>query len=322
MGVIDSLSAGYRFLGRRIEIVLIPILLDILLWLSPQFSVGPLFDQVARFYTTAATAPEMPEDTAAMADQVSQLMGLMGQQSNLLDLLVNTTLLHVPGLSGALSLSADESIAAIDSWGQAFTLFMGFGLVGVLIGVVYLNLLALHLPIGTGPKPDGIQAFIETVIRHWMMVLLFIVLVAGMLFVAAIPASIGIGLLTLVSPAIGAIAMPLFGGFILLFFFYLYFATAALVLDNLPVHRAIFQSFRLVRNNFWATLGFIVLTNLISIGITLILNRLASAQPVGFFVAVGINAYIGSGLAMALLVFYRTRILRAAGEQFNPETAS
>jgi hypothetical protein len=89
------------------------------------------------------------------------------------------------------------------------------------------------------------------------------------------------------------------------------------VLDDLPVHRAMLQSFRLVRNNFWATLGFVILTNVIAIGITMILNRLAEFEPVGVLVAVGVNAYIGSGLAMAFLVFYRTRILRAAGEEVD-----
>jgi hypothetical protein len=134
--------------------------------------------------------------------------------------------------------------------------------------------------------------------------------------------SLGIGILTLLSPTIGAIAVPFFGGLVLLLFFYLYFVTAGLVLDDLPVHRAMMQSFRLVRNNFWATLGFVIVTNLITIGITLILNRLVEAQPVGLVLAVGINAYIGSGLAMALLVFYRTRILRAAGEQVDLATVS
>lgn len=322
LGIIDSLSAGYRFLGRRIEIVLIPILLDVLIWLSPQFSVAPLFDQVAEFYTTMAGMAEAPAETAEMAEQLSEMLALTGARTNLLDLLINTTLLHVPGLLSALGPLDTETVANISSWGEAFTLFVGLGLMGLLIGVIYLNLLALHLPIGGGPKPAGLQEFAETVLRHWFTVLLFIVVVAVLLLSAAVPISIGIGVLTLISPAIGAIAMPLFGGAVLLLFFYLYFSTAALVIDNLPVHRAMLQSFRLVRNNFWATLGFVVLTNLISIGITLLLDQLVALQPVGLLLAVGVNAYIGSGLAMALLVFYRTRILRTTGEQVDFEPVS
>jgi hypothetical protein len=317
LGIIDSLSAGYRFLGRRIEIVLIPILLDILLWLGPQFSVAPLFDQVARFYATAASAPELPPDTGVMAEQVAEMLALLGERINLLELLVNTTLLHVPGLIATLGPLDSQAVATISSWAQAFSLFVGLGLAGLLIGVTYLNLLALYLPIGQGQKPSGVQQFLETVLRHWLTVLLYIVVMIVVLVAAAVPMSILVGILTVISPAIGALTMPIFGGLALLVFFYLYFVAAALVLDDLPVHRAMLQSFRLVRNNFWATLGFVILTNVIAIGITMILNRLAEFEPVGVLVAVGVNAYIGSGLAMAFLVFYRTRILRAAGEEVD-----
>ncbi|MEX1018047.1 MAG: hypothetical protein WDZ49_00230 [Litorilinea sp.] len=303
------------------EIVLIPILLDLLIWYAPQFSIAPLFAQLARFYTSAATAPDLPADTGMMAEQVAELLALTGERTNLLQLLINTTVLHVPGLLANLGATGTQAVAQIASWGQALTLVAGFGLIGLLVGVIYLNLLALHLPIGRTPKSTGVGEFLQTVIRHWFMVVLFIVVVAVLLLSAGVPLSIGIGLLTLISPAIGALAMPFFGGLLLLVFFYLYFVTAALILDNLPIQRAMLQSFRLVRNNFWATLGFVIVTNLITIGITMILDRLVAIQPIGVVIAVGINAYIGSGLAMALLVFYRTRVLRAAGEQFELEVA-
>jgi hypothetical protein len=93
-------------------------------------------------------------------------------------------------------------------------------------------------------------------------------------------------------------------------FFYLYFVSAALILDNLPVHRAIMQSFVVVRNNFWATLGFILLNFVIMLGYSFIMASLAEIEPVGTVAAICLYAYIGSGLAMALLVFYRTRILK------------
>ena len=78
---------------------------------------------------------------------------------------------------------------------------------------------------------------------------------------------------------------------------------------------AVAQSFTVVRKNFWSTLAFIVLTSVISLGIALIMQRLTAIAPIGTAVAIVINAYIGSGLAMALLVFYRTRILHAAAEE-------
>jgi hypothetical protein len=114
----------------------------------------------------------------------------------------------------------------------------------------------------------------------------------------------------LVSPLVGSLLLMLLSGTLLVLFFYLYFVTAAVILDNLPVHRAIAQSFVLVRNNFWATLAFVLLYNVITLGFAFIMASVAEMSSVGTIAAILIYAYIGSGLAMSLLVFYRTRILK------------
>ena len=84
------------------------------------------------------------------------------------------------------------------------------------------------------------------------------------LFIGSIPIALATALLSLISPFFGSLILLLLSGTILVLFFYLYFVTAAVVMDNLPVHRAIAQSFVLVRNNFWATLGFVLLYNFIT----------------------------------------------------------
>jgi hypothetical protein len=181
---------------------------------------------------------------------------------------------------------------------------------GVLIGVVYMNMLARNLPLGDAPKPMTFGAFVEMVIRHWLMILAFLALIVVALVVGSVPIALATAVLTLISPFIGSLVLLVMSGALLVLFFYLYFVTAAVVMDNLPVHRAIMQSFVLVRNNFWATLGFVVLYNLITLGFAYIMTNLAEITPFGTIAAILIYAYIGSGLAMGLLVFYRTRIIK------------
>ena len=65
MSIIDSLSAGYRFLTRRLDLLFLPILLDLILWLAPGLSVAPLFERAAHFYqevsaTPGLTGPPLP----------------------------------------------------------------------------------------------------------------------------------------------------------------------------------------------------------------------------------------------------------------------
>ena len=95
--VIDSLSAGYRFLGRRVELILIPVLLDLWLWLGPQLSVAPL--DGGFLCATMSGRPRMEGMPAiGPAGVAADAVGGSAQHSNLMDALVSGTLVHVPSL--------------------------------------------------------------------------------------------------------------------------------------------------------------------------------------------------------------------------------
>jgi hypothetical protein len=310
LGIIDSLSAGYRFLGRRLDLLLVPILLDLLFWLGPRLSVASLFQQVAIFYRQASTVEGMPTDMADMSQQMATLLAESGENSNLLGVLANSSLLHVPSLLAGSAPVSERTVIEVQSPLAALLLLIGFSLLGVLVGVVYMNMLARTLPIGDGPKPLNFGAFVEFVLRHWLMILVYVALLVVALIIGSIPITLATALLSLISPFFGSLIFMLLSGTLLVLFFYLYFVTTAVVMDNLPVHRAVAQSFVLVRNNFWGTLGFVVLYNVITLGFAFILANVAAMTPAGTIAAILSYAYIGSGLAMALLVFYRTRILK------------
>lgn len=307
MGVIDALSAGYRLLSHRLWLLLPPVLLDLAIWLSPRLSVAPLLDQVAGFYARSATMEGAPAEVADMSSQVAQMIQDMGQGSNLMTQLVNQSLTHVPSLLAMMRTVPGQSVIEIASWGKAVVIFLGLGAVGLLIGVFYLNLLSHYLPLGNESKTKTVGAFMGRTLRHWGLMMLFIALTFIALALVYTPASIGMGLVALVSPLIGSIMAMMLAGLTMLFFFYLYFTPAALILDNLPLFAAVASSYRLARNFFWATLGFVLLTNVISVGFALILTRMATSSAIGVAIAIFVNAFIGTGLALAWLIFYRTR---------------
>ncbi len=311
MGVIDSLSAGYRYLGWRLYLLVIPVLLDLLLWFTPRLSVAPLFEQAARLYADPALTKGMPSD---VIDLIQQGLMRTGQGSNLLEVLVNNSLLHMPSLlvmlgplSGAVIRNIAEPMTAI-----GFSLL--FGLLGLLLGVIFIDWLAQYLPIGAAPRPAAIGEFIGVVLRHWFKLVLFVIVSILCVIVLYIPISISATLLMLFSPTLGVFMLVIMTGMLFVLYFYMYFVPAGLIMDNLGLRAAIVQSFRLVRANFWSTVGFFLVTYLINGGFVLIFDRLAIYQPFGTLAAILVNAYIGTGMALALLIFYRTKLLRAAGE--------
>jgi hypothetical protein len=256
---------------------------------------------------------ELPPEAAEMSQNFAQLLEELGRRYNLLDMLVSSSLLHVPSLLAAIGpISTGEQVLDVGSVVSALGLSLGFGIVGILVGVIYMNLLAGTLPLGA-PKPVTLPEFARMVVRHWLLVLLYVGALFALLAAGLVPITAGIALLGLLSPALSFMAGWLLAGVVMVLFFYLYFVTAALILDNLPLHTAVAQSFVLVRNNFWAVLGFIILTNLITVGIAMLLAQLTPFEPIGPLAAIAINAYIGTGLTLALLVFYRTRLLKMTG---------
>lgn len=318
LGIIDSLSAGYRLLIQRLELLLLPLLLDAFLWFAPRLSIGPLLTGFASFYREIF---DQVGDAAAMAGpgfaelpaEVTRVMEAAGESFNLYDLLVNSSLYHVPSLLVSLpALKAGQTSREIASAFSAGGSALLLGLMGLLLGVLYMNLLARAVPLGDGEKEPPTPRFLSALLRHWLRSIGFLLAIFLLLLMIYIPTAVAITVLMLISPALGAGAMMLMGGLVTVIFFYLYFVTVGLVLDNLPVRTAVMRSIVLVRHNFWTTLGFFLLTNLISVGFTLLLREVVAVGMAGIVLGVLANAFIGTGLTMALLIFYRTRLIVTA----------
>ena len=309
MGIIDSLSAGYRLTGRRLTLLTIPILLDLVLWAAPRLSVELIIERFVQIYRQAALAGNTPTDLETLVDQVSSTLTTTASQSNLLDFLVSGTLYHVPSIMLLTGTLPGVSIIEIKNPPLAIGLSLLIGLVGLFIGVLYMGMLARAMPIGVGEKTNNWPDFFRLSIRRWLRTILFILLTILALILLYIPATIGITVITLFSASFGSIILMLVSTFTFILFFYLYFVTAGLVMDDRTIFEAISTSFSLVRSSFWSALGFILLSNVINIGFGLLISSISHSAPIGTVVAILTNAYIGTGLVMALLIYYRTQLL-------------
>jgi hypothetical protein len=310
VGIIDSISTGYRFVSQRPGLLLLPLLLDALLWVLPRWSISPLLARLADFYTGLAEDPQLAEGSPFDLTQMGELLEAVGQTSNLAQFLVNGLLYHVPSLLVTLpGIKGTHPSVEVDSIGAAGLLSLLFGLAGLLFGATYMNLLAQNLPIGEGQKALSVNILAGRIVRHWLRTIGFLVFATLGLMMIYIPGVIGITVLALISPVLGSGALFLFGGLVVVVLLYLYFVTTALVLDDLAIGHAVRRSIHLVRKNFWITLGFVLLTTLISTGMGLLFRQVTQWHTLGVAIATLGNTFVGTGLAMSLLVFYRTRIL-------------
>lgn len=324
MGIIDSLSFGYRFVSRRPELLLLPLLLDALLWAMPRWSIRPLLQRLADFYTElVANTPGLDGDFLTLSEQTNALLMAVGQTTNLAQFLVSRVLYRVPSLLAALpSVKGEHPSIEIDSLGSASLLSVFFILMGLLMGVTYMNLLAHRLPFGEGEKAVSFNDFAGRILLHWLRTIGFLLIFALILLLLYIPGIVVISVLTLISPPLGFGAMFLFGGVIVVIFFYLYFVTSALVLDDLVISSAVRRSTYIVWHNFWNTAGFVLLTMLISTGMELLFRQIVQLHTFGVAFATLGNTFIGTGLAISLLVFYRTRIMIMSPKQIRDSAST
>lgn len=317
MGIVDSLSAGYRFLTKRLDLLLIPLCLDLFLWATPRLTIRTLFERVSQLYLETAKAAigtstetsTVTEDMMPMIEEASKAIAAFGESSNLLSLLVNNSLVRMPSLIVLLEpLAGTQNRDMVDpytvvGWGVLLSI------VGLGIGVIYMELMARYLPIGALPKATEWPEFVRRVFRHWGLLILWVAVIIICGLALMIPVALAITLMFFVSPSLASLLTLFLGGMVMILYFYLYFVAAGLILDNLTLYQSVAQSFVLVRNRFWKTLGFILLTNFISMGCGLLFYQLAIYQPFGTLSALLINAYIGSGLVMALFIFYRSQLI-------------
>ncbi len=141
-------------------------------------------------------------DAADDGAVVGQHSRVLGQGFNLLKGLVSSDAAARAQPAGRwCAVLAPLPVIAMTTPGEALVWWLLFGLLGLLLGVVYLTLLARRLPIGgmAGARPAEVAV---AVLRHWLQVCGFVVLVFLALVAIYVPISLLVGLIMVFSPAL------------------------------------------------------------------------------------------------------------------------
>jgi hypothetical protein len=320
MGVIDALTEGFNIISKRVWLVLLPVLLDLVLWLGPQLSLVPLLQQ----------RPELsdaPPDLVRMMQSLEQVRlsaVKLAEGFNLFSVLA----LFAPQTLGVPSLVAGglppksfvqySWVIAIRSnvafYGWTFLLLV----MGTLIGCLYWGLIAQQVR-------DG-HADLRLLWRRapvwWGKLVVFGFLLLAVSLLLLFPVLLVVGFLAIISQELAFVALGLLAALLLwlvvLLSLYGFFFTAALIIDDQGILRAIRSSILVAHRNFWSTLGLILLINVIMVGLTLIWRSLIGSLWGTLFGIAG-NAYAGSALIAASLSFYHAR--REQGRQPKQEVS-
>jgi hypothetical protein len=301
VGIIDTLSHGYGLVLRQPWLALVPVLVDCWLWLGP------------RLPAEALVAPLLASDAAQGENGQlleTTLIGLRlaGPQSDLFTLLARQlpSLLRVVAPEQTPLAIARPLLTPSEPWALlllASLLLLG----GLLLMMLYTTLIGLVI-LG---QSASLGQLLRRAGRGWLRLLAL----SGLVLLGLLALAIPLGLLASAAALVGYSAVfflvqLLFIGLVLWLNIYLFFVVDAIVISDAGPLQAIRLSIRVVRANLWATLGLIILLNIIQLGLTGIVFVALAGTPIGLPLAIGANAFISTGLVTATMLFYRDRLAR------------
>ena len=333
LGIVGSLAAGFEMVGRHLGLVVLPVLVDLFLWLGPRVSIAPLVKQFTTFLLSQS--PSDPA-TAGQVAQAAEMLQQLGERSNLFALLSTFPLLNVP------SLLAGHAPGIVSPLGQphvmlttSILVLMAWGIVlvpaGLVLGFLYLNGLARQvralrdaeepkraLRPGPAPNPAAAPAPVtaggaaQTVevssgVGRFARIFLFAatLLVLGMVLVPLW--MLLVGTIMAVIPLLGFLIWSVSIGLGSYLILHLLFVIPGVLLGGRGLLRATWESILLIHKQFSSTVGLVLLGVLIYQGLGFVWSL-----PVGdsWALLVGVlgNGCIATGVTAALFVFYQERV--------------
>jgi hypothetical protein len=326
LSIIHSLSGGFDAITKRIWLISIPALLDLYLWMGPRLSIYSL---VERALSLVALPPNVSQEELLVLAETKELLEQASQSFNVFSFLVIRKL-SMPSLispnpwletlgitlniSSLVTFQAPEAsflsrplpVIEVRSEFLLLGLYVLLSLVGMLIGCSYLGLIAQEVR----DTQVNVAHVLQRVWIWWARVTLIALLLFMGFLMLGVPLLVLIALVSVLSRNLA----QLIGNFLIIsslwvgiwLYIYLFFFVNALILNDTGILRALWDSFNVVRRNFWSTVGLMLLMGLIGAGFSIIW-RMLSTNSWGTLLAIVGNAYIGSGLAAASLTFYRDK---------------
>jgi hypothetical protein len=308
-GLIDTLRAGFDQVNKVPWIIGLPILVDLFLWLAPRVTAGPIIHRLTSRMLDVYTGVAVNGIDPAALDQAKTSVNQVDTVASTFNLLT----LLVVNVAAVPSILPEPLTAAVNqevNSGIVLLAFVVLALIaGGLLGCLYLGVIAQQVR----DRKLAPLVLAKRIWFYWLSVVGFILLVALAIVILSIPIGIVIGLAQLAAPGLGValwtVALTIIQIAGVLFMIYLFFLVDAIVISEVGPIRAAVSSARVVANNFWTSVGFIVLFYVISLGMQEVWTAMGKSA-FGTVAAIAGNAYIGSGLAAASMVFYSSRVSR------------
>lgn len=299
-----TLIKGFNTVAGKVQLILIPLVVDLFLWLGPKLRIHDLLAPLVQDITTTMQriAPkEMLDAVNATTQMYTQLL----EQFNLFTA-IRTLPVGVPSLMARVtSLESPINLAGIlevSSIRVGIAIFGGLLMLGFFLGTLYFD------SISRSSLEESVRFRWDKIFNHYSQSLIFFLILVGSLVMISIPVFIMISIFSLISAALAQFL--LFGLLFLLMWMILplVFSPHGIFALDQKVVPSMLLSMRMVRFFLPGTSLFIIFCLLISEG----LNMLWTLPGAGsWLMALGIagHSFVVTGLICASFLYYRQGLI-------------
>lgn len=317
-GVLETLAAGFSLVLSRPYLFVLPLLIDLWVWLGVQIYPTSLIEPLQELMANqgGGNGPAAAEELGRVGESLRVNDAIASLTPSIFSGLSNETLLGamLGVLAPALTNGVDRS-KMYDDWGQGLGQSMSpdnwFGVIGLgaVLFIAATVLVALFkVPIANAVRGGGItpRSFLRDVAFGWFRVIALLGLVLAGLLSLGIPAIIVAQLLALAGInliAVIALALFVFGSIGAL---YTFFLLDAMFIYRVGPIRAAKMSYAVARINFAQSWRFAAASLLIATGLLHVWGVIVENPP-GIVIALFANAVLGTGLSIASMMFFHDR---------------
>jgi hypothetical protein len=298
--LVPSLRAGLEAVASHVWLILLPVVLDICLWIAPHLEfkslLEPTVEDVLKF---AALNPQQ----AATIPAAKEMFQILLERTNLL-FAFKTYPVGIPslfsGLLPAVTPLGKPIAIALDGGGQMISLWFILVLAGLIASSLYFS------QISRVTAKNAEEHHTTPGVVGWLtlqLLLLSILMVIVILFFG-FPAMLVVSAVALMSPGLANIALFFAGMAALWLLVPLVFSAHGIFTHHLPVFRSINASIQIVRLTYSGTGLFLLVCVLLEQG----LNQLWMVPPENsWLLLVGIlgHSFISTSLIAASFCYYR-----------------
>ena len=299
--LLPSLRMGFDAITNHLVLILIPVALDLFLWLGPHLRLQKIIESILAQLFAFNTL----QDPAAvgMIETGKNMWTTIAESLNLFSAL-RAYPVGIPSLMASMfSLDTPAGtpiIWELNSFIVVMIILIGLTILGLVLGTYFYLVVAQATIHGEIRWRQSLQNW------PWaasQVILLALFWLALLIFVS-IPGSCLVSLVALGGFPIGQCALPLFSGVILWIFFPLLFSAHGIFIKHANVISSVKASMRITRHTLPTTVLFFLLVLLISKGLDLLWQV---PPPTSWLTIIGLvgHGFIVTGLLAASFIYYR-----------------